>query len=305
MTILHVTDWNEHYENNRSRKVKDLAWVPVPNNHDGESYSRLMLRKDAAQIFSAWILILQVASRCHRRGTLVRSDKTPHDSESLALKTRAPEGWFSTAIPVLVQMGWLKAEVIDDPKLAPSRHEPATELPLDCHRGDEERKKEGKERKNSSPAGNGTDEIDPRHGQICQRWGEVFGSAWNAKYTFSGRDAKALQILLPRVTETAEEIITIAIRAWERAKQDNYVRHCRHAATIHGLCTYFNEIRVELQTPKAAGNGVPVKSATPRPDIYTEPPNWREKAQAKWPEAELPELWSELSATARNDLLAK
>lgn len=45
--------------------------------------------------------------------------------------------------------------------------------------------------------------------------------------------------------------------------------------------------------------------AAPRPDIYTEPAGWREKATRLWPDAELPAAWGELSATARNALLAK
>lgn len=107
MTTYSVANWGTHYENNRSRTVKELAWVPIPNKHDGERYSRLMLRPDAAQIFSAWILILQVASRCQPRGTLLRSGGTPHDSESLSIKTRAPREWFDLALPVLVEMNWL------------------------------------------------------------------------------------------------------------------------------------------------------------------------------------------------------
>lgn len=124
MTIYHIARWNEIYENNRSRTVKDLDWVPIPNKHDGEQYSRLMRRKDAAQIFAAWILILEVASRCHPRGTLLRSGGTPHDPESLSIKTRAPEAWFEMALPVLAEIGWLDVE----------KHEQST-LALSCQEG--------------------------------------------------------------------------------------------------------------------------------------------------------------------------
>lgn len=118
--------------------VKDLSWVPIPNKHDGERYSRLMTRKDASEIFSVWILLLQVASRCHPRGTLLRSDGKPHDSESLSIKTRAPIKWFDIALPVLMQMTWIE-QVASDCQAAD------TVLPPSCQSGDEERKKEGTE----------------------------------------------------------------------------------------------------------------------------------------------------------------
>lgn len=41
------------------------------------------------------------------------------------------------------------------------------------------------------------------------------------------------------------------------------------------------------------------------PDIYTEPEGWREKAAQKWPDMEMPEKWTDLSATIRNALLQK
>lgn len=136
----HVSGWADRYENNRSRKVKDLAWVPIPNKHDGESYSRLIAGKNAAEIFAAWILILQVASRCHPRGSLVRSDGTPHSSESLSVKTRAPKTWFDRALPYLVEIGWLKSEAYEQASLALDCHHAATTLPPDRRRGDEEGK---------------------------------------------------------------------------------------------------------------------------------------------------------------------
>lgn len=140
MSTYAVSKWGEIYENNRSRVVKDLAWVPIPNKHDGEKYSRLMMRPDAAEIFAAWILILQVASRCQPRGTLLRSGGTPHDSESLSIKTRVPASWFQKGLPILVEMGWLTM-------VAACRHDADITLSPSRQDGDEERKKgiEGKE----------------------------------------------------------------------------------------------------------------------------------------------------------------
>ena len=144
MKLYSIANWNDYYENNRSRTVKDLAWVPIPNRHDGESYSRLMMRLDAAEIFTAWILMLQVASRCQPRGSLVREGGKPHDSESLAIKTRSKAKWFEKAFEVLMEVGWLDVLTIE-------RQEGVSVLSASCQAGDEEWKgREGKE----SPSAN-------------------------------------------------------------------------------------------------------------------------------------------------------
>lgn len=109
MTLYSIRGWGERYENNRTRELKRLDWLPLPNRHDGEAYARLMLRADGPTIFAGWILLLQVASRCDTRGTLARDDGTPLDSESLAIRTRASKTLFDKALPALVQMGWIEA----------------------------------------------------------------------------------------------------------------------------------------------------------------------------------------------------
>jgi hypothetical protein len=105
---LHVTDWDKHYETHKSRILLRLPYVALPNRHDGESYTDLMGEEDAAIIFTAWILILQVASRCPCRGLLVKNDGVPLTARSLAAKTRSHENWFNLAVPKLIQLGWLE-----------------------------------------------------------------------------------------------------------------------------------------------------------------------------------------------------
>jgi 5-methylcytosine-specific restriction endonuclease McrA len=95
---------------------------------------------------------------------------------------------------------------------------------------------------------------DPRHHEISSRWGPLFEGAFGAKYSFTGRDAAALKRFLGTVKDPSEEIMTVAARAWDRAKQDRFAKRCKEAATVHGLCAFYNEIRVELQTPGADAN---------------------------------------------------
>lgn len=153
-----------------------------------------------------------------------------------------------------------------------------------------------------APVGGDEKEPDPRHGQITKRWGELFAGAFSGEsYAFSGHDASALKRFLRTSKDSAEEFLTVAVRAWERRKQDRFAAYCKNAATIHGLCTCYNQIRVELQSP--AGGAAAPAAPPPRPTIYDEPPGWREKAKKLWPEMEITEAWNDLSATVRNALL--
>ena len=136
MKAYRVKGWAAIYENNRSRTVKELRWVPVPNKFDGEGFKRVMQHDRASDIFAAFILILQVASRCQPRGTLIR-DGRPHDAASLALKTGGRREWFEIALEVLSspEIGWLEVfEAPDSQVIARDCHRPVSQPAADCHR---------------------------------------------------------------------------------------------------------------------------------------------------------------------------
>jgi len=112
---LRVCRWDELYENHASRKISNISWIPVRNSFEGSAYCDLWIDydEDAVKIFGAFILILQLASKCHPRGTLSRSSGRPHTIRSIAAITRAPEQIFQLAIPILVEhLGWL--EYVED-----------------------------------------------------------------------------------------------------------------------------------------------------------------------------------------------
>lgn len=152
MKAFRIKQWNKLFENSRSRTVADLAWVAIPNHHDGENYSIIMAEKNAAEIFSAWVLMVQVASRCHPRGTLLRDNGKPHDAKSLAIKTRGREDWFSSAMSfILNNTDWI--ELVD---VSVESHQPDTQPSLDHHSSAEEGREgregiEGNEKKGSEP----------------------------------------------------------------------------------------------------------------------------------------------------------
>lgn len=88
MQTYRIKNWDEHYENNRTRDLKVLNWVPIPNKLDSDGYTLIMEKKNGAAIFGAWIACVEVASKCRPRGTLVRDSNTPHNLESLSRITR-------------------------------------------------------------------------------------------------------------------------------------------------------------------------------------------------------------------------
>lgn len=133
MKLYRIRDWSIQFENNRSRTVKELSWVAIPNRHDGENYTAVITSKDGAEIFSAWVLMVQVASRCHPRGSLVRGNGSPHDSASLAIKTRAPKSWFDKALKFLTE----NTDWVEITELAYGCQDDDTCLPPSCQSGDE------------------------------------------------------------------------------------------------------------------------------------------------------------------------
>jgi len=106
-----VRRWDTHFENSESRRYKHLRWVPMPNKHDGRGYKRLVNSQEPAaseQIFCAWNLICQVASKMPVRGILA-DDDGPLTAEDMAHKTGFRQEIFATAFAALAdrRIGWL------------------------------------------------------------------------------------------------------------------------------------------------------------------------------------------------------
>lgn len=114
--MLRVRDWQQ-YEVNRTRELRALRWVPVPNRLDGDAYTSLVDHPDGAAHFGAWIALLLVASRCDPRGTLSREGAgLPHDPATLSRLTRIRVEVFEAAIPRLLEIGLLE-NVNEDSKI--------------------------------------------------------------------------------------------------------------------------------------------------------------------------------------------
>lgn len=148
--LYRIRDWSALYENSRSRKVEDLRWVPIPNHHDGETFSLIMAHPEGAVIFASWVLLVQIASKCNPRGTLVRGNGVPHSAISLSAKCRAPATWFEIALNYLeTNTDWLVVE-----EVTTERHSPTTQLAPEYQSSAEEGK-EGNGKNGREGKGNG------------------------------------------------------------------------------------------------------------------------------------------------------
>lgn len=108
MNTLRVVGWINNFENNRTRDLKRMDWVPVPNKMDGDGYTELLDHPSGAAHFGCWIALIEIASKCEPRGTLVRDGGKLHDAGSLSRLSRIPAALFEEAIPRLIDMGWME-----------------------------------------------------------------------------------------------------------------------------------------------------------------------------------------------------
>ena len=112
--IYRVKNWPILYEKAQAAKCKYTRWVPIPNKLDGAGYGAVAMHEKKCELFTGWILIVEVASLMRPvRGTLWKDGRalTPKD---LWLKTRFPEEIFTLAFDVFVgpEIDWM--EIIDE-----------------------------------------------------------------------------------------------------------------------------------------------------------------------------------------------
>jgi hypothetical protein len=104
-----IRNWNKYFENNESRKIRNLTWIPMVNKHDGRGYRRVAALPNSVQVFCAWNLIVQVASKMPTRGVLLDEDGALTAAD-LAAKTGYPEAIFTAAFLALIkpEIRWLE-----------------------------------------------------------------------------------------------------------------------------------------------------------------------------------------------------
>lgn len=112
MLVLKVKDWANSYENNRTRELKRMDYVLVPNRMDTDGYTRLMDHPAGAAHLGAWIAIIQVASRSKVRGSVRHAPQDgagiPQIAAVLSRISRIPTDVFVELIPRLLQLHWIE-----------------------------------------------------------------------------------------------------------------------------------------------------------------------------------------------------
>ena len=113
-----IKDWDDNFENSRTRELQQLRYVIMPNKQDGDGYTELVEHPNGAAHLGAWCAIVQVASKCNPRGTLLREAGRPYDSSSLARQTRIRKEVFDEVLPRLTgSIGWIEELTQDGRKI--------------------------------------------------------------------------------------------------------------------------------------------------------------------------------------------
>lgn len=105
-SAFRVANWVKNFENSKTKELKRLEWVPIPNKMDGAGYTELVDHPNGAAHLGAWVAILEIASKQDIRGDLpVASTGT---AAALARISRLPLSLFEEVLPRLQLIGWLE-----------------------------------------------------------------------------------------------------------------------------------------------------------------------------------------------------
>ena len=123
MNLYHIKDWQSHFETNETRKLSKLRWWPKPNKHDGLGYRRMASQKNRCELYAAWNLIADIASKTtptNRRGYLERGG-IPLSAEDMGLTTGFPAEIFERALLFFAspEIQWLCVESAGTPGNVP------------------------------------------------------------------------------------------------------------------------------------------------------------------------------------------
>ena len=103
-----VKDWDHWFENHRTRDLKNLWWVPVPNWLNSETYAEVLDRPEGAEVFGIWMMCVFSAGKSRLSGALARETCEPHDFASLARAFRVQSSAVENALKTLCEVGWME-----------------------------------------------------------------------------------------------------------------------------------------------------------------------------------------------------
>jgi hypothetical protein len=138
MTVYRIIDWNEHFENSRSREIEHPAFVYMPNKQHGLGFQRLtrLSGLEGAAAFGLWVFILQACSRqtgteiAQRSGWLTDDGTptgTPWDADDMAMRWGMPVEFAQKVLDLLCspRVGWMRVYDAVPQEVANDRQETA------------------------------------------------------------------------------------------------------------------------------------------------------------------------------------
>lgn len=239
--LYKIADWQIFFETNETRKLAVLRWLPKPNKHDGLGFGKMRGERDKVQLFCAWCLILDVASKTtprDRRGYLERNGQ-PLDASDIAYLTGFPAEIFTRALDFFAKssVGWLEVDkTLTGDTSAAAPGEPPRHLgqPPAVGKG-----MEGNGREENEVAGAPPPAGDD-HSAFILGWCQNFEKSHKVKYQFDGgKDGRAVRELL-KMGILRIDLLEIAKKAW--AWRGNIFLSGK-SLTIHGFRHHFNEIQ--------------------------------------------------------------
>lgn len=114
LPLYQIRDWNETFENFKSRSVKDAKFVCKPNKHGGVGLMNVLVEPDGRTIYGVWCLLLDLCSRQRtpREGWLTangKKDGRRYRVAELAYLFRATEREIKRCLEVVTspEVDWM------------------------------------------------------------------------------------------------------------------------------------------------------------------------------------------------------
>ena len=115
MNLYRIRNWQDLYENNRTRELKNIKWIPFPIKLSGDGYCQIMEQKNGPAIFGTFIALVEMSAQCEPRGTLIRSSGEPHTFASIGRICRINPSLIEQTIVFTSQyLNWIEIIILND-----------------------------------------------------------------------------------------------------------------------------------------------------------------------------------------------
>lgn len=235
-----IKDWNRTYECSDAKRTapgRPLSWVAIPTKHDGKGFRRLWKLPDSPEVFSGFILMVQLAGKTPIRGLLADHDGAM-DAETMSDKTGAPVTIFEKALKSLLggNIGWIECVDLGGipeyqkilSESAPTGQDdtgqdipPASAGGAGSEGGNTANGKASSPRHRKAPT--------PGHSDLIEHFTASWREKYGTKYEFLPKDAKALNSVLRTTADLgrARQVVDRYL-----ASTDPFLGRQRHPATL-------------------------------------------------------------------------